>query len=175
MAKRSLDEPSFTVKKKDRSLYIGIDTGLSGGIAWTGGVDGAMPMPVVEGKPRTLNLPAIKKTFETKLRAWKKVYVCIEKAQAMPKQGVVSMFNYGMGFGELKGLLTGLGIPFIETRPQAWKKDILAGTKRDKGAAIKYCQMKHPDIDLLPGQKRKPHDGMADAVCIADYCKKEFI
>jgi len=134
-----------------------------------------MSMPVIEAKPRRLDLVAIKEQLLALQFAWGDIYFCIEKAQAMPKQGVVSMFNYGMGFGELKGLLTGLGVPYKEIQPQRWKKDILQGTKKDKGAAIKYCQMAYPTIDLTPGRKTKPHDGIADAVCIAEYCKKEFV
>ena len=32
-------------------------------------------------------------------------HVFVEKAQAMPKNGAVGMFNYGRGFGEILGIL----------------------------------------------------------------------
>jgi len=33
-------------------------------------------------------------------------HVFVEKAQVMPKNGAVGMFNYGRGFGEILGILT---------------------------------------------------------------------
>ena len=174
MKKRNLDAPSFKPLKSKRPLYIGIDPGMEGGIGWVGGVENAMPMPTIKTKPRSLDLPAVKELFISLKFAWKNVYVTIEKAQAMPKQGVVSMFNYGMAYGQLLGVLAALNIPYIEVRPTEWKNKVLKGTKKDKPAAVKYCKMRYPEIDLLPGKKQKPHDGMADAICLAEYCKKEF-
>lgn len=95
--------------------------------------------------------------------------VLIEKAQAMPGQGVTSMFNYGKGFGLILGVCEALGIPYRLITPQAWKKLVLAGTAKDKDAAINFVRRAYPGVDLTPGRKVKPHDGMADAVCIAEY------
>ena len=73
------------------------------------------------------------------------------------------------GYGILLGILGALKISTVRVTPQAWKKAILAGTKKDKDAAIEYVNMKYPDFELILPRCRKPHDGMADAICIAEY------
>ncbi len=146
-------------------MIIGIDPGKSGGIAFIdedGGESWAEEMPVC-GKEIDGHEIARRIIEVSPDRA------VIEKAQAMPKQGVTSMFNYGKGFGVVLGILEGLGIPYRLVTPQAWKKAILSGTAKDKDAAVNYVRRAYPQVNLTPGKKRKPHDGMADAVCIADY------
>lgn len=96
----------------------------------------------------------------------------VEWAQAMPKQGVTSCFNYGAGFGKVLGVLEALEIPYRLVRPRAWKEVILAGTAKDKEAAIAYVRRAYPWANLTPGKKRKPHDGMADALCLAEYAQR---
>lgn len=146
-------------------IYMGIDPGAAGGIAVIGPdcyYAEAMPYVAKEIDARRVS---------TLLRQYRPTMVCIEKAQAMPGQGVTSMFNYGKGFGKLLGVLESLGLPHKLVTPQAWKKAVLAGTAKDKDAAILYAMRAYPLIDLMPGKKRKPHDGIADAVCIADYAR----
>jgi crossover junction endodeoxyribonuclease RuvC len=94
----------------------------------------------------------------------------IEKAQAMPKNGAVGMFNYGTGYGMVLGVLEGVGVAYSLVTPQAWKKDVLAGTTKDKDAAIQFVTRRFPGINLMKSDHpscKKPHDGKADAACIA--------
>ncbi|GAA0586540.1 hypothetical protein ACFQH5_20340 [Halomonas salifodinae] len=144
-------------------MIIGIDPGQSGGIA---GIDGdasyAVPMPLI-GK----DIDGHK--IAAQLKSLTPDVVIIEKVHAMPKQGVSSTFKFGMGFGIVIGVCEALGIPYRLVTPQAWKKAVLAGTTKDKDAAIAFVRRAYPSIDLTPGRKRVPHDGMADAVCLAEY------
>ncbi len=98
-------------------------------------------------------------------------YGFIEKVHAMPGQGVTSMFNFGMGYGILRMTFTACNIPYQLVTPQAWKKYVLAGLPKDKSSTINYVARKYPNVDLTPGRKRKPHDGIADAICIGEYGK----
>lgn len=145
-------------------MIIGIDPGKAGAIGYitpAGGAD-AVPMPVA-GKE--IDAQAISRLlFENQPSL-----VIIEKAQAMPGQGVTSMFNYGKGFGMILGVCEAMKIPYRLVTPQAWKKVILAGTAKDKDAAVNFVRRAYPSVNLTPGRKVKPHDGMADAVCIAEY------
>ena len=147
----------------------GIDPGKEGGIATVSQqrLVWATPMPM-SGKE--VDGHAIAEI----LHAQRPSLVVIEKAQAMPKQGGVSMFRYGDGYGLIKGVCEGLGLPYVLVTPQAWKKRILAGTAKDKEAAINYVRRSWPSVDLTPGAKRKPHDGMADAICMAEYGWREW-
>ena len=31
-----------------------------------------------------------------------------------------------------------------------------------------------PEMDLMPGKKRVPHDGLADAVLVAEYARRKL-
>ena len=54
--------------------------------------------------------------------------------------------------------------------PQAWKAAILAGTPKDKTAAIQHVDRVYPSLNIDVGTKKVIyHDGVADAVCLAEY------
>jgi crossover junction endodeoxyribonuclease RuvC len=85
------------------------------------------------------------------------------------------MFKFGFVTGVMHGIISTLAIPLYLVTPQAWKKKILAGTAKDKDAAIDYCRRVYPDVSLLATERsRKPHDGMADALCIARYAQETY-
>ena len=50
------------------------------------------------------------------------VAVIVEQVNAMPGQGVTSMFNFGQTFGAIKGVCAALGLPIFFVRPSKWKK-----------------------------------------------------
>lgn len=144
---------------------VGVDPGKSGGLACIDSLNGTfkyIPMPLV-GK----EIDA--KAIHVFLMECQPDLVVIEKVHAMPGQGVTSMFNFGKAYGSVIGLVTGLSIPLAYVTPQAWKKLVLAGTNKDKDAAITYVAQRYPNINLVLPRCRKPHDGIADAVCIAEY------
>ena len=149
-------------------MYIGIDPGKGGGIAIISevGVEAVTPM-IIAGKD--IDLSATAEWLDYHLGDMHAV-ACIEKVSAMPKQGVTSMFNFGFSTGAMHGVIATLGIPRHLVTPQKWKKVVLSNTKKDKEAAIDYCRRLYPAISLLATERsRKPHSGMADALCIARY------
>ena len=144
-------------------MIIGIDPGLKGGIAFLSAKGaGASVMPVagkeIDGRALAAALDLSRPDV-----------VIIEKVASRPGQGVASMFRFGQGYGVIIGVCEALGIPYRLVTPQAWKKTVLAGTAKDKDAAISFVRRAYPDIDLSPGRLRVPHDGMADAVCLAEF------
>ena len=91
-----------------------------------------------------------------------------------PGQGVASMFKFGMGYGALLGVAAGLSIPVELTTPQRWKGKVLHGTAKDKSAAVAYCRRAFPSVQLVLPRCRNPHDGMADALCLLEYGRREL-
>ncbi len=147
---------------------ISFDPGHKGGIAiHHQGITTAHPMPIA-GK--VLDLPAIAQL----VRQTSPDIAVIEKVSAMPGQGVSSTFTFGTGYGQIQGLLAGMGIPFELVTPQAWKKLVLAGTSKDKDAAIAYCRRAFPDVPLVMPRCRIPHDGIADSLCLLQYGLRLF-
>ena len=97
----------------------------------------------------------------------------IEVAGPIPKQGLVSTFRFGVGFGTWLGMLAAMRIPHLAVTPQTWKKAILAGTTKDKGACIQWAQMRFPEVSLLATARSKvSHDGLADALAMAEYARR---
>jgi len=142
---------------------LSIDPGLRGGVALLGVSNPVADMLPLCGK----DIDGL--AIANMLRSTKPDLVILEKVHSMPKQGVASTFKFAEGYGRIKGILEGLGIPYQLVTPQEWKKHVLKGTNKDKDAAIQYVRRKYPTINLMPRRKRTPQDGIADAVCIAEY------
>jgi len=149
---------------------VAFDPGLEGGMAWLEWQQmNAMPMPILGGDIDVITIADKLVWLE---RTFGKVDLIIfEKAQPMPKQGVTSVFNYGRGYGKLLGLAEAMRIRYEEVRPTEWKKVTLAGTKKDKDAAIKLAVTRHPHLRQADwmGKRKKFPDGVADAVCLVEY------
>lgn len=147
----------------EKGGVIGIDPGMEGGIAYLWrDVSLTFAMPI---RGKEIDIAALR-TF---VMQNKPDLVVIEAQQSMPKQGVTSTFTIGRNYGMLLGFLATLGVPHQIVKPQEWKKAVLAGTAKDKQAAIDYVSRRYPDVELLIGKRTRPHDGIADAVCIAEY------
>lgn len=143
--------------------YIGIDPGKSGALA----------ILYPEGDVRTIPFNAEEYIFALQeFETWP-VVCCVEKVSAMPGQGVVSMFNFGHNLGFIEGVLQAYGIPYQLVPPQTWKKEFSLSS--DKAKSIEVCQKLFPKANLLATERsRKPHDGMAEAVLMAEYARRRM-
>ena len=106
---------------------IGIDPGLSGAIAVMHDkkVMNMYDMPVMaEGKKnkRQLNSSQLVNIIKENINEDEDTIVVVEQVNAMPGQGVTSMFNFGQTFGAIKGVCAALELPIFFVRPSKWKK-----------------------------------------------------
>ncbi len=107
------------------------------------------------------------------------IFVYIEKAQPMPKNGAVSMFNYGVHYGELLGTLVALSIPFETVPPTTWTKVIhqtKSKTMTAKEKTLQAIQRLYPNISLVDPESeraKKPHEGIVDALAIMEYGRRQ--
>ena len=106
---------------------IGIDPGLSGGIAILedNKIKILFDMPVMpDGKKnkRQLNSALLVKLIKDNIEILENTIMVVEQVNAMPGQGVTSMFNFGQTFGAIKGICAALGLPIFLVRPAKWKK-----------------------------------------------------
>ena len=115
---------------------IGIDPGLSGAIAILedNKVLSIFDMPVMaEGKKnkRQLNSAQLVDIIKENIKINDDIAVVVEQVNAMPGQGVTSMFNFGQTFGAIKGVCAALKLPIFFVRPSKWKKhfDLLNSSK----------------------------------------------
>lgn len=155
------------------SAIFGVDPGANGGIAGltvTGGFIGSMRMPDWDGLCAFL------------VKAPEGSLFVLERAQAMPGQGVTSMFNYGQHYGRLLGTISTAGFHYMEVRPQIWTRYIHAlgnfqetwkGEPKRKSLAM--AQKLFPEVNLVPERCRKPHEGIIDALLIAEWARRTQI
>lgn len=150
-----------------KTLFIGIDPGKNGGIAYIDTQDNNFDTEPYSDK-------ALLDLCSDASHDWnKQVICCLEKVGAMPKQGVVSMFNFGHSVGYIKGVLESFRIPYQEITPQKWKREF--GLSSKKAVSAEVCKKLFPDVDLLATPKcKKPHDGMAEALLMAEYARRKL-
>ena len=152
-------------------LIIGIDPGISGAICFfeNGVIKDIIDMPVMaEGKKnkRQLNSAQLVKLLKDNISKNDEVTVVVEQVNAMPGQGVTSMFNFGQTFGAIKGICAAIGLPIFFVRPAKWKKHFdLINSSKD-ASRTKAIEM----YPLISDQLAKKKDvNKADAILIARY------
>ena len=144
-------------------IYIGIDPGKDGALAVIfDGMDEIMVFPY--GEREYINTLQNLSGHNAK--------TCLEHVTAMPKQGVTSMFSFGENFGYIRGLLEANGIPYELVRPHKWKKEFGIS---DKNQSVEVCKRLFPGVSLRRTDRcRKDHDGMAEALLMAEYARRHF-
>lgn len=144
-------------------LFTGIDPGKKGGVC------------VMEDERILLLLPLTKDNFFEAVDLSPgpgEMIACLERVHAMPKQGSVSMFTFGEGYGWLKGVLDAEQVRYQEVPPQTWKKEFSLNS--DKNRSIEVAKQLFPEVSLfLPGG-RKEQDGLAEALLMAEYARRKL-
>ena len=158
---------------------IGIDPGLSGGIAILDDLKifDIYDMPIMsEGKKNKnqLNSAQLVNIIKKNLIPNGNTFLIVEQVSAMPGQGVTSMFNFGQTFGSIKGICAALNLPIFFVRPSKWKKHFdLINSSKD-ASRTKVIEM-YPSIS--PRLSKKKDVNKADAILIARYfrdCRAQF-
>lgn len=111
------------------------------------------------------------KAMAALLRSLAPSLVLLERQHPHPRDGKVQAFGTGLGFGLWSGVLAGLGIPHEIVRAVDWQRVVLRGFPGDdtKAKAVLAAESRLPALDLRPGRRTKPHNGLADAGCLALY------
>ena len=152
-------------------IIIGIDPGVSGAISILENkkVIEVFEMPtMIDGKKnkRQVNGSQVINIIKEKLNDKKEVIVVVEQVNAMPGQGVTSMFNFGQSFGVIKGICAALSVPIYFVRPSKWKKHFnLIKTNKD-ASRTKVIEIFPYISSKIP---RKKDSNKADSILIAKY------
>ena len=150
---------------------IGIDPGLSGAIAILDEkkVVSIFDMPVMsEGKKnkRQLNSAQLVSIMKEHKNNNEEMAVVVEQVNAMPGQGVTSMFNFGQSFGAIKGVCAALNLPIFFVRPSKWKKHFELINSSKDASRTKVIEM-YPSLSNQ--LTRKKDVNKTDAILIARY------
>tara|TARA_B100001769_G_C21866171_1_gene468877 strand:+ start:123 stop:611 length:489 start_codon:yes stop_codon:yes gene_type:complete len=157
---------------------IGIDPGLSGGIAVLDDLKifDVFDMPIMsEGKKNKNQLNSAHLVNIIKKHIIPEdTFVIVEQVSAMPGQGVTSMFNFGQTFGSIKGICAALNLPIFYVRPAKWKKHFELINSSKDASRTKVIEM-YPSISTRLSRKKDVNK--ADAILIARYfrdCRAQF-
>ena len=145
--------------------YIGIDPGANGAVALFT-PDGCEVCDYGPDAAQTVRRWTVDYTI---------TLAALEKVNAMPGQGVKSMFNFGANFGWWRGVLDTLGIPYVEVRPQVWIKDCNVPQKKDKAdkPGLAVARKMFPHMSDYLG--RKKDDGRADSLLLAYWASRQGV
>lgn len=160
-------------------IVVGIDPGYKGAIATISTNNSrprkTIPMPIIKvGNKNQIDENAVRDFLERRHESIQHVF--IEKVHSMPKQGVASTFAFGAGWGLLRGICVGLRLPYTLVHSTTWKKVICKDVPKGKDAGILVAKRLWPGICLLPTTRsKKDSDGIADALCIAEYGRRTLI
>jgi hypothetical protein len=151
--------------------YIGIDPGLSGGIAWdSGNLPAGIPMPetdsdicevitqlAIEGSHRNLTL----------------VIEDVPKYVGTNIPGS-SVFPLAFNCGLLRGVALALKIPIILVKPHDWQRHFRLGTKKDAGSTTIWKNKLKGEA-----QRRFPHLKVtlktADSLLILAFARESLL
>ncbi len=143
------------------TIIMGVDPGVSGAVAFYFPMVGRVAVddvPVAGGEINVAELARL-------VRIHRPTFAVLEKAQAFPKNGAVSMFNYGRSYGDVRGAVGALEIPLHFVTPALWKRHFKLND--DKDASRAYAIRMFPAV--ADRFNRKKDHGRAEAALIALY------
>lgn len=141
-------------------IYLGIDVGANGGLAWLdedGGLIDCIKMP---STPEDV-LEALGK------HGCENVVCFLEKVGGIPGQGASASFTFGKGYGELTMGLLAKGISTTLVTPQKWQKHFNLGSKKGESKTSHKNRIKNWSQMRFP--KQRVTLWAADALAIASY------
>ena len=149
-------------------IYIGVDPGTTGAVAI---IDhGVVTVSDFEDMSALVDLMV---KFHNMGEDTPSSIATVEKVHSMPKQGVSTTFKFGKNTGRVIGWLEALGIPYEEVTPTKWQKVVFdSGTKTGDNKADSLNMARKLFPSMLDRLKRKKDHNRADALLIAEYCRR---
>ena len=141
---------------------LGVDPGISGAIAFyfPNNHDriATEDMPIAAGDVDAVSLA-------NRLMIMAPTLAIVERVNAMPGQGVSSMFRFGRSFGTAIGVIGALKVPLMFVAPSKWKAHFRLSADKEEARALA--------LRLFPScaeqfQRKRDH-GRAEAALIARF------
>jgi crossover junction endodeoxyribonuclease RuvC len=151
---------------------IGIDIGLDGAIALieNGDLLEVHDMPTVTLERNNKSKRMVNAAELARLiRQAAPGCAYLERLNAMPGQGVTSMFSMGQSLGVVLGILAALDIPTTTIPPRTWQRALDVPQGKD-GSRYRAAQLFPAHAELF---KRVKDNGRSDAALIAAYGSRQ--
>ena len=167
-----------------RDFNIGIDIGKKGAIVvlarepWTKAID-PIVMPIIGDQVDYHELYDILSRY-----AKTNCHVIFEKLGVIFGTGKSTAFSMGHQAGAVEMACIALRIPYTKVPAKQWQKEMFQGvdeitkpgkSSRDtKAMALIAAKRLFPDFKMTFGRATTPHDGVVDALLMAEYCKRKI-
>lgn len=147
--------------------YLGIDPGITGGLALIETRDGAPPAfvagirtPVMQHKGK--KIVAARDVIVWAAGLGQIDQAVIEEVSARPGQGVTSVFTFGRATGAVEALAQMMADTVIWTPPATWKRDLRLSS--DKRESLDLCKLRFGAAFTFD---KLADDGIAEAALLA--------
>ena len=106
---------------------------------------------------------------------WGEFSAVLETASIRPGEGGVGALTTGIGWGLWRMALQACDVSTVTPAASSWTSAILrdAPGADSKARAIHVASARVPGLRLIPERCRVPHNGLADAACLALYGLRE--
>jgi hypothetical protein len=161
-------------------LFIGIDPGLNGGLAFLRGQNDFLLISMPLMPDRRVNGKQISFDLRRHSIVSERVIVVIEKSQSIRGQGITSAFNYGLNYGILLCCLQNSGLSFQEISPQKWKREFNLMKKEKEDSVSTAIQLFPACVDQVRRLNKRDSgksvivDGLAEALLLAEYGRRHM-
>lgn len=152
-------------------IHVAVDPGLTGAIA---AIDDQAQLVLCEDLPviRHGKLAWIDSNELTTLlmtaRNGRPARIIVERAQAMPGQGISSTFGYGVLMGSILAACQRIAVPLDLVPAAVWKRAMGLGS--DKSASLDRARLSFPAAEL----DRKRDHNRAEALLLAEYSRRTW-
>jgi len=148
-------------------MIVGIDPGLTGAVGVLdpdGNYVDVIDIPVMATGAKSRIKNQINAAGLSRILEQQEIHVVVlELVNAMPSQGVASMFSLGDSFGTIRGVCGALKLPVELVRPASWKKHFNLGKDKDLARSLAIRLFPNAPLD------RKKDHGRAEALLLARY------
>ena len=155
----------------DNKLFIGIDPGMNGGIAF---IRPEMDSYSIQSMRCPKTAPEMAEIFEIGIEQAEhmhEIVLFIEHVWSFPGDGRVGAFRFGYNYGLWKGIASANGIDVYNIAPRKWQgglnvPDNLKGRERKKWLK-EHAESLFPNIKITYN--------VSDAILIANYAKDCYL
>jgi hypothetical protein len=176
-------------------IYLGCDPGKQGAIVTIDSSGEFIRKDLVPLNGKDIDIHAFYKVFlDIKKIADDRnsiIHVCLEDVRSIFGSSSKSNFTFGYVVGVLETIIVAHNLSYSKIAPKKWQENIWLSSEierepsktvngktkpgkiKTKITSLKAAKRLFPDIDLRGTERSKiPHDGIVDALCIAECCRR---
>lgn len=148
-------------------IYLGVDPGQKGALAviWDGGSYAAWPWTTPRDMTALVAEVCLVTVRSHQVQVDTQCLATIERSAGFPGMAKSSIAKLQNNLGIWEGIVVALGVPYEFVAPGKWQRALGCLSKGDKNVTKRKAQELFPRLKIT--------HKIADALLIAEYCKRE--